>query len=149
MLAEMRIDNQDEVARVLGEIVEFELTGVVRYTHYALMVTGPYRIPIVDFMRAQANESLQHALRAGEILTGLGGHPRMRIQPVDESHHHSVRDILGESLEHERTAIGKYYELLELVEGKSVLLEEFARSMVAVEEEHALELNKMVRDLGD
>jgi bacterioferritin len=89
---------------ILNSIMEFELAGVVRYTHYSLMVTGPNRIPIVEFFKAQANESLIHAQQAGEILTGLEGHPSQRIAPIEESYKHSVRDILEESLNHEKKA---------------------------------------------
>ena len=31
---------------LLNEIIEYELAGVVRYTHYSLMVRGPTRIPL-------------------------------------------------------------------------------------------------------
>jgi len=137
----------EDVTELLKEIVEFELAGVVRFTHYALMVSGPNRIPIVDFLKAQATESLAHAERAGEILVGLGAHPNMRISAVDESHQHSMRDILEESYAHEKLAISKYYELVQRVSGQSVCLEEYARGMVAAEEEHLMEFRKMLRDL--
>jgi bacterioferritin len=140
-------DHEEEAQEILKELVEFELAGVVRFTHYALMVAGPYRIPIVEFLKAQATESLAHAQRAGEILTGLGGHPRMRISAVNETGKHSVQAILEESYAHERAAIDKYNQLLATVEGKSVFLEEYARGMVAIEEEHVMELRKMLRDL--
>ena len=47
-----------KVCTTLNEIMEYELAGVVRYTHSALMVVGPHRIPIVSFLQEQANESL-------------------------------------------------------------------------------------------
>lgn len=137
-----------DVIQTLQEIVELEMAGVVRFAHYALMVTGPHRIPIVEFLNAQAVESLQHAQRAGEILTGLGGHPHMRVAPIEESGEHSVEAILEESFQHESTAISAYRRLLEFVDGESVFLEEYARGMVATEEEHMIELGKMRRDLG-
>ena len=93
-------------------------------------------------------ESLTHAQKAGEILTGLGGHPTMRISALDESGKHSVRDILEESYAHEQRGIEHYCRLVDLTSDKSVFLEEYARSMVAAEEEHLLELRKMLRDLG-
>jgi len=37
------------VMALLNEILETELAGVVRYTHYSLMVFGHSRIPIVNF----------------------------------------------------------------------------------------------------
>ncbi len=48
----------------LNVIVETELAGTVRYTHYALMVYGYNRIPIVSWLRSNAAESLAHAQRA-------------------------------------------------------------------------------------
>jgi bacterioferritin len=133
---------------LLSRIMEFELAGVVRYTHYSLMVSGPNRIPIVAFMKAQASESLLHAQQAGEILTGLGGHPTLQIAPIDETHRHAVKDILEESAAHEARALRLYKQLLDCVDGSSVYLEEFARGQIAAEEMHSLELRKMLRDIG-
>jgi bacterioferritin len=133
---------------LLSRIMEFELAGVVRYTHYALMVFGPHRIPIVAFMKAQAAESLLHAQQAGEIVTGLGGHPTVGIAPIKESFKHTVKDILEESLSHEREALDLYKDLLDTVEDRSVYLEEFARTQIGQEELHGLELRKMLRDIG-
>jgi bacterioferritin len=130
----------------LNEIMECELAGVVLYTHYALMVTGPNRIPIVTFMKGQATESLLHAQQAGEIMTGLGGHPSLRIARIEESNQHSLRALLTESLNHEARALEAYKRLLDTVENASVYLEEYARTMIGKEELHAVELKKMLRD---
>ena len=130
----------------LNAIMEAELAGVVRYTHYSLMVTGPHRIPIVDFLRAQANESLLHAQTVGEVLTGLEGHPTLSIAPITETHEHSIEAILNESLQHEIGALDLYKKLLDIVEDASVYLEEFTRTKIGEEELHVIELKKMLRD---
>ena len=70
--------NSSRTIDILNEIMEYELAGVVRYTHYSLMVAGPHRLPIVQFLKDQANESLVHAQQAGELLTGLDGHPSQK-----------------------------------------------------------------------
>ena len=131
---------------ILNSIMEYELSGVVRYTHSSIMVSGPHRIPIVQFLQAQANESLLHAQEAGELLTGLEGHPTQQIAPIEETHQHSVNDILQESLDHELHALELYNHLLETVDGKSIFLEEYARNKIGQEEQHSLELRKMLRD---
>jgi bacterioferritin len=138
----------DERATVLclNKIMQYELSGVVRYTHYSLMARGPYRGPIVQFMQSQAQESLQHAQQAGEILTGLGGHPDQGIAPIEESHEHDITTLLKESLNHEQNAVALYKELLDIVQDSSIYLEEYARSMIGQEELHTLELRKMLRD---
>jgi bacterioferritin len=135
-----------KTCEILDNIMKYELAGVVRYTHSSMMVSGPYRIPIVEFLQAQANESLVHAQEAGELLTGLDGHPSQKIANIEETHQHTIKDILQESLEHELHALGLYKDLLDEVEDKSVFLEEFARNKIGEEEQHSLELKKMLRD---
>lgn len=144
----MRQLDHKQTIDLLNSIMEFELAGVVRYTHYSLMVTGPNRIPIVDFFKAQATESLTHAQQVGEILTGLEGHPSLRIAPMEETYKHSVRNILEESLAHEKKALDMYKKLLETVVDASVYLEEFARTMIGTEELHNIEIKKMLRDFS-
>ena len=142
----MRTLNRDKTNELLNTIMEYELAGVVRYTHYSLMVTGPHRIPIVQFFQQQATESLLHAQQVGEILTGLEGHPSLKIAQMEESNEHTLHNILVESLNHEKKALDLYKDLLEVVEGASVYIEEFTRGMIGQEEVHNIELKKMLRE---
>lgn len=138
--------NDKKVIDVLNKILECELAGVVKYTHYSLMVFGYHRIPIVKWLRDQATESLNHASQAGEHITTLGGHPSLQIGKLTETHKHSLKDILNESLDHEESQLKNLNQLLKLVEGKSVYLEEYAREMIREEEEHVSEVRKMLRE---
>lgn len=133
----------------LNRIMELELAGVVRYTHYSLMVYGYNRIPIVSWLKDNAQEGIGHAHRAGELVTLLGGHPSLKIGALLETAKHDIGDILRESLEHEKNALAAYYALLKIAEGTSVLLEEYARDMIVQEEMHLDEVNKMLRRPGD
>ena len=137
--------NRPEVINLLNRILEQELAGVVRYTHYSFLVFGYSRIPIVSWLREQANESLMHAQQAGEMLTTLGAYPSLAIGPLLDSHKHDVGDILREALETEEIALSLYRDLLAQAEGRSVLLEEYARQMIYAEEMHAGEVDKMLR----
>jgi bacterioferritin len=141
--------NTKAVAAALNKIMEYELAGTVRYTHYSLMTFGYNRIPIVSWLRGQATESLAHATAAGELLTQLGEHPSLGIGPLLETHQHDIGAILRESMQHERDALAHYYKLLKLVEGKNVQLEEYAREMIMQEEQHLGEVDKMLRKPGD
>lgn len=132
----------------LNRIMELELAGVVKYTHYSLMVYGFNRIPIVSWLKGNAEEGLAHAHKAGELVTLMGGHPSLKIGALLETEQHDIGDILRESLEHEKTALAAYYDLLKVVEGHSVLLEEYARDMIVQEELHLDEVNKMLRKPG-
>ena len=137
--------NKEKVIDKLTEIFDLELSGVIRYTHYALMIFGPNRLPLIDFFKAQATESLDHANMAGEHITGLGGHPPLNLNEIKETFKHDISEILQESLDHERKAVDHYYSLLRLVDGKSVYLEEYARGMIGQEELHLLEVEKMLK----
>jgi bacterioferritin len=138
--------NNSKVLESLNKILEHELAGVVKYTHYAFMVQGPYRLSVVQWLREQALESLTHAEAVGEHITSLGEHPTLKISDLLETHKHSTEDILNECLDHEREAIKSYYDLLNNVDGNSIMLEEFARTQIAAEEMHEAELKKMLLD---
>jgi len=137
------------VVDLLNRIMEMELAGVVRYTHYSFMVYGYGRIPIVSWLRGEAQTSIQHAQRAGELVTQLGAHPSLGIGPLLETHEHDIGAILRESMEHEQASLALYKQLLKVVAGDSILLEEYARKMIAEEEEHLGEVDKMLRTPGD
>lgn len=141
--------DKDSVLSILNRILETELAGVVRYTHYSFMVYGYTRIPIVSWLREQAGESLAHAQKAGELITSLGEHPSLSMGPLLETHKHDIGQILREALDHELEGLELYKQLLALVEGKSVVLEEYARELIYMEEMHIFDADKMLRKPGD
>ena len=146
----MKEEYKQKAIDTLNEILEFELSGVVRYTHYSLMVYGYNRIPIVSWLKSNADESLAHAHKAGELVTLLGGHPSLKIGALLETEKHDIGDILRESLDHEKESIKAYYRLKDIAEESgSVLLEEYARDMIVEEELHLDEVNKMLRNPGE
>ena len=138
--------DKEKVLASLNKILELELAGVVKYTHYAFMVQGPYRLTVVEWLRSQAQESLTHAEAVGEHITSLGEHPTLKISDLLETHKHSTEDILIECLQHEKEAVKAYYELMNNVGSESIMLEEFARTQIALEEMHESELKKMLKD---
>ena len=137
-----------KVVETLNRILELELAGLVRYLHYSFMIFGHNRIPIVGWLRGQADESQAHAVQAGEHITNLGGHPSLRIGPLLETHKHNVDEILREALVHEEEGLEEYRKLLEQVAGRSIMLEEYARTQIAAEEAHLADLGKMIRKPG-
>jgi bacterioferritin len=141
--------DKKKVVDLLNQILEAELAGVVRYTHYSFLIFGHNRIPIVAWLREQAAESLTHAQQAGEMITLLGEYPSLAIGPLLDSHRHDIGAIMRESLETEAKALSLYRELLKCAEGRSVILEEYGRQMVYAEELHASEVDKMLRQPGE
>jgi bacterioferritin len=148
MAAELSKTDTTKVIEVLKHILELELAGLVRYLHYSFMVFGHNRIPIVSWLRSQADESQTHAVQAGEHITSLGGHPSLKIGPLLETHKHNIDEILREALEHEQQGLGEYRRLLEMVAGRNIMLEEYARQQIAAEEAHVADIGKMLRKPG-
>lgn len=139
----------EKVVAVLNRLLEAELAGVVRYTHYSFLVFGYGRIPVVSWLREQAAESLTHAHKVGEWITNLGAYPSLGLGPLLDGHKTDIGAILRESLEAEGAALAMYKELLDLVEGRYLALEEFAREMIMTEETHVCEVDKMLRRPGE
>src|SRR6476469_4168066 len=108
--------DHEQVIATLNQILESELAGVVRYTHYSFLVFGFGRIPIVSWLRQQADESLLHAQQVGEWITTLGAYPSLQIGALLDSHKTDIGVMLRESLETEGAALRLYRELLGTVE---------------------------------
>ncbi|HYB63700.1 MAG TPA: ferritin-like domain-containing protein [Steroidobacteraceae bacterium] len=148
MASELSKADTAKVVETLNRILELELAGLVRYLHYSFMIFGHNRIPIVAWLRSQADESQAHAVQAGEHITNLGGHPSLRIGSLLETHKHNVDEILREALSHEEEGLAEYRKLLEQVSGRSIMLEEYARTQIAAEEAHLADIGKMMRKPG-
>ena len=141
------LDKELAIAQ-LNTILESELAGVVRYTHYSLMVFGHSRIPIVSWFREQASETLIHAQQAGELVTHFGGHPSLAIGSLLETHQHDIREMMKETIAAEHVTLEHYHGLLELAQNNSIILEEYARRMISTEAMHIDEIDKMLRQPG-
>ncbi len=116
----------------LNRVLELELAGVARYTHYVLIVYGVNRIPVVKWLEKPTKEVLQHAREAGKLITYLGGHPSLAIGPLLETYRHAIEEILKESLEHKLKTFEGYEALLEMVKDKNPRLEEGRLSLMEV-----------------
>ena len=148
MRAKTESSSDKDVIEALNHILELELAGVVRYVHYSLMIFGHARIPIISWMRGQATEAMSHASMAGEHITSMGGHPSLKIGKLLETQRHDIDQILREAIEHEQEGLAAYAKLLELVAGKNIVLEGYARKMIHDEAVQIAEVEKMLRRPG-
>ena len=145
----MKLDTK-AVAATLNKILEFELAGMVRYTHYSLMIYGYNRIPIVSWLRAQATEG------AGpRPAGGRADHPARRAPvtgdrpaPGDAQARHRRHPARSDAAR-ARHARSSTTSCSKQVEGNSILLEEYARELIRTEEQHLGEVDKMLRKPGD
>ena len=138
--------NREDLIEKLDQILQHELAGVVRYTHYSFMIFGYSRIPVVSWFRGAGTETLTHAIEAGEMITMLGGHPSLGIGTLLETHQHDMAEILRESMTFEIEGVALYRDLLTLAEqAGSVTLEEYARRLISEEAVHISDIDKMLR----
>jgi bacterioferritin len=137
------------VLETLNAILEMELAGAIRYTHYSFMVFGHSRIPIVSWLRGQASQSITHAHEAGDLITAHGGYPSLKVGSLLTSHGKSIDAMLREILDHENSGLALYEKLLSQVEGSHVPLEEYARRMIHDEANDVAEIEKMLRKTPD
>src|SRR5262249_31578841 len=106
--------------------------------------------PIVAWLKAQADEAMDHAWKLGEKMTAFHLHPEMRVQPIAESGKHSVLDVLKEALDYERAGLDEYKAMLKVVletRPDDTALEDFVRGFIAVEAAHLEDAGKMLRTM--
>jgi bacterioferritin len=109
------------------------------------MVFGHARIPIQSWFADGANEALVHAQEAGTMITRLEARPSLKIATLPQTHHNTIDEIMTETLTREEAGVELYRDLLESIEGQSVVLEEYARQKIAEESLHVANIRMMLR----
>ncbi|BAZ04679.1 ferritin-like domain-containing protein [Calothrix sp. NIES-3974] len=141
--------SHQEILELLQNIVEFELAGAIRYTHYSLLVIDCQKSPIIDFLREQATESLEHAQRAGKFFISLGGIPKPRIASLEQPTDYSIQEILAASIAHENRAIAMYKSLFDGIDETDATYQEirqFAQNMLTEESSHHQEMQAVLAE---
>ena len=129
--------------------LQAEMGGVALYAHLSFRIFGPQWQPIVAFLRAQAAESLTHALAVGDRMVMLGAVPRIGGEESLSHEPSTLDEVLRISLVHERKAIDGYRAVMEAASAeKDIPLEDWARMMLSTETDHSSELEKMLRPMG-
>ena len=117
----------------------------MRYLRYSFMIFGHNYI---DRGLAAPGRRIERTRYVPVNITSLGGHPSLKIGSLLETHKHNVDEILREALMHEEEGLGEYHKLLGMVEGRNIMLEEYARVQIAAETAHVADLGKMLRKPG-
>ncbi len=138
--------DRDKAIAILNRIVECELAGVIRYTQFSLTVEGEDRAEVATWLRAQADEGLKHAQRAGRLIALLGGQAATASwAPLLGGDVHDIDTILRASLRHETEACHADQQLLELSRGRSVFIEDYARDLIVTETMHINQVGRLMR----
>jgi bacterioferritin len=131
--------DKKKVLEALNLDLEHEMAAIVRYLHHSFIVTGPNRGPLVQMFRAQATDSMQHAIKLGEKICALGGHPSVKIQEVYEPGEQTIEQMIEEDLEMEKHHLEMYEKQLHLV-ADSTALKLMLEQIIVEETAHVEEL---------
>lgn len=137
--------DKKKVLEALNLDLEHEMTSMVRYLHHSFIVSGPIRAPLVSMFRNMAADSMQHAIKLGEKITALGGHPSVKIQEIYEPGEQSILEMLKENLEAEKSHLELYEKQLELVQDNTPL-RLMLEQVVVEESDHIEQLEMYLRD---
>ena len=96
----------------LNQAIGLELGGLLQYNQYAHVLMGTDRKVWYDFFKDTADEALAHARKFAARVTALGGTPAVEPEPIKQTT--DLREMLQNSLDHERRAVQVYTEALEL-----------------------------------
>lgn len=113
--------DKKKVLEALNLDLEHEMAAIVRYLHHSFIVTGPNRGPLVQMFRAQATDSMQHAIKLGEKICALGGHPSVKIQEIYEPGEQTIEQMLEEDLGMEKEHLQRFEKQLDLVQDNTAL----------------------------
>lgn len=107
--------DKKKVLEALNLDLEHEMAAMIRYLHHSFIVTGPLRGSLSQVFRAQASDSMTHAIKLGEKIVALGGHPSVKIQEIYEPGEQTIEEMLQEDVNSERMHLNLYEEQLETV----------------------------------
>lgn len=119
--------DKEATVEVLNRILHFELSGVMQHFHHRW---------VSRWLKA----SRPRAIAVGQHIASLQGGPAVDVSHLMEDALGESASILNAAMAHEEERLLEYRRLLELVEGRSVGLESFARTQIAADEQMLAEL---------
>lgn len=138
--------SNEKICDRLNEILANELAGTLMYLHYSFYIYGHARIPIVGWLRSQANEGVAHATLVGDKIIYYGGDPvtepaKGMFPPKFES----LDGMLRVALKLERDTFDLYADLLKSIDDSNLGLRVFLEQQIMEESQHIEEIEKMLR----
>ena len=143
----------EKVVAVLNEALATEIVCVLRYKRHYFMAQGIHAQAVAQEFLEHANEEQGHADRIAERITQLGGAPDFNPEGLATRSHseyvegNSLVDMIREDLVAERIAIDSYGEIVRFFGDRDITSRRLMEEILANEEEHADDLNKLLATL--
>ena len=138
------------VIRILNEALATEIVCVLRYKSHYVMATGIHAQAVAAEFLEHANEEQGHADQIAERITQLGGAPNLSPEGMLTRSHSeynqgdTLEEMIKEDLIAERIAIESYSEIVRYLGSDDVTSRRMMEGILAVEEEHADDLAKLL-----
>ncbi|MCK9536413.1 MAG: ferritin-like domain-containing protein [Bacilli bacterium] len=134
--------NQEALTAIISGLngdLSREYAAIIQYIQHAAMLSGPEYFAIIDEIEEHADEEKEHAIILSSIIQYLGGVPTIEVTPRYTSNNN--REMLMQDLQAEYDAIQRYLERIRQLEALGLYdSAQKLRNIVAVEQEHAIDL---------
>ena len=138
--------DKTKVLEALNLDLEHEMSAMIRYLHHSLIVTGPMRGSLSGLFRTMATDSMNHAIKLGEKIVALGGHPSVKIQEIYEPGEQTIKEMLQENLNAEKMHLDLYERQLNEIMQDNTPLRLMFEQVIVEEAQHIEELEMYLRD---
>ena len=126
---------------LLNKDLELEFAAAIQYINHAAVMTGAEYGDIIKELKIHANEEIQHALILADQIDFFGGKPTVDVADIHTSDDN--KEMLKQDLEGEEGAIERYKKRIEQAEElKEFALAQHLRTILAMEQEHAMDLKQ-------
>ena len=131
--------NTKQLIELLNRDLALEYTAIVQYVQHSGVLTGAEYGDIIKEIKIHAAEELQHAITLADHIDYLGGIPTVEVPPAKVSQDN--REMLQQDLEGEEDAVARYKQrIVQAEELKELALSQKLREILAMEQEHAMDL---------
>jgi bacterioferritin len=142
------------VLKLLNEALATEIVCVLRYKRHYFMAKGIHAEGVAAEFLEHANDEQGHADQIAHRITQLGGEPDLSPDTLTSRSHaeyvegKTLVDMIREDLVAERIAIDSYGEMIRYIGNDDPTTRRMLEGILAMEEEHADDLNSLLQVHG-
>ena len=132
---------QKKLIELLNRDLKLEYSAAIQYINHAAVMTGAAYGDVIKELKIHVNEEIMHAIILADQIDYLGGSPSVEVGPIYISEEND--EMLKQDLEGEEDAIKRYKMRIEQAEElKEFALAQQLRNILAMEQEHAMDLKQ-------
>jgi bacterioferritin len=146
--------DKPKVIEVLNEVLATETVCTLRYKNHYHMARGIHSESVANEFLEHAREEEQHADMVAKRIAELGGNPNFDPKGLTTRSHaeykacDTLEQMIREDLVAERIAIATYAEIVRWLANDDPTTRRMIEEILAVEEEHADDMAKLLVRIG-